>query len=410
MLKGADGQAAALALRLLLQLGKSLGAKRLLPISRVHIDGCLYHGQVSLDFVLHMRGLGGQVRVPTTLNVGSLNLLHPHLNRSATLAAMQQQMTAYTELGCEATWTCAPYQLPSRPRLGEQIAWAESNAIVFANSVLGARTNRYGDFTDLCAALTGFVPEAGLHLERHRRGQVVYDLSSLEPLFQSDVFFAVLGYWIGLDVGTQIPVLLGLPANTTEDALKAFGAAAASSGSLAMFHAVGLTPEAATLNAALQGQAAERTVQLSARVLRLAAEQLSGLRQGMSIQAVSLGTPHYSVLECQTLLSLLRGRQVYPSVTLFVNTNRFVYRQLETAGWLEPLLSCRVHFILDTCLYISAILEAAETRVSAIMTSSAKVAHYAPANLGVSLAFGSTHECVESAILGEVWYDTNLWA
>ena len=171
-------------------------------------------------------------------------------------------MDAYVAMGCRPTWTCAPYQLEQRPAFGEHVAWAESNAIVFANSVLGARTNRYGDFIDICAAITGRVPAAGLHLDEHRRGSVVFRLAEDVPerLLHDEVTPTCVGHIVGLRAGTDVPVIVGLPADTGEDRLKALGAAAASSGAVAMFHAVGITPEAATLDDALGGNAAKREV------------------------------------------------------------------------------------------------------------------------------------------------------
>jgi hypothetical protein len=410
MLSGSYGPAPSFALRLIVQLAHSLGAKRLIPITRAHIDGCLYHGQVSLDFALKMQEYGAKVRVPTTLNVGGLDRIHPELNlRSKTQAeAIQKQMDAYEAIGCEATWTCAPYQLPSRPVLGEQIAWAESNAIVFANSVLGARTNRYGDFTDLCAALTARVPEAGLHIAENRRGQVVYQLETLEPkLLSEETLFPVLGHLIGLDAGQQIPVLQGLPSTTHQDQLKALGAASASSGSVAMFHAPGLTPEAPTLEAALHGQEPERSVVITAEMLKRAREDLSGVREGERVSAVTLGTPHYSLREFEILLDCLQDQRVGTDVSFYVNTSRFVKGELEKRGWLRRLEEAGVKLVLDTCTYVSPIMG---PQTGAVMTSSAKCAYYAPGNLGVRVAFGSTLECVRSAVEGRVWRDASIWA
>ena len=171
---------------------------------------CLYHGQASLDFVERLIEGGGKVVVPTTLNVGSLDLIHPELFLGGD--AMQSQahrlMQAHVELGCESAFTCAPYQGRSRPRFGQQIAWAESNAIVFANSVLGARTNRYGDFMDLCAALTGRAPCCGLHLAEIRVGQQLFTLQDFpsDPAGR-DIFFAALGLFAGKHVGARIPVV-----------------------------------------------------------------------------------------------------------------------------------------------------------------------------------------------------------
>ncbi|MBA3630008.1 MAG: DUF521 domain-containing protein, partial [Actinobacteria bacterium] len=175
-LDGGEGEAARLAMRIIVTLARVNGAPRLIDVSRAHIDGCLYHGRAGLDFARRLLTDGGRVSVPTTLNVASLDLLHPGLVRAdgATTDRARELMDAYVAMGCEPTWTCAPYQLPARPGLGEQIAWAESNAIVFANSVLGARTNRYGDFADICAAITGRVPDAGLHRRANRRAEVVF--------------------------------------------------------------------------------------------------------------------------------------------------------------------------------------------------------------------------------------------
>src|SRR4051794_25235237 len=154
MLAGERGEAARLAMRIVAQSARVLGATRLIDVSSAHIDGCLYHGQASLDFVERLVARGGPGAGPAAPNVRPLDLLHPRLFRgdATTAAQARRLMDAYVALGCTPTWTCAPYQLPQRPGLGEQIAWAESNAIVFANSVLGARTNRYGDFLDICAA------------------------------------------------------------------------------------------------------------------------------------------------------------------------------------------------------------------------------------------------------------------
>ncbi|MGZ8735380.1 MAG: aconitase X, partial [Acidimicrobiia bacterium] len=154
-LDGERGAAAQLAMRILVRTAEAMDARELLDVSSAHIDGCLYHGRAGLDFAMRLADGGARVSIPTTLNVSSLDLLHPelvHLDRGTTEDA-RSMMDAYVAMGCRPTWTCAPYQLPVRPALGEHIAWAESNAIVFANSVLGARTGRYGDFIDICCAI-----------------------------------------------------------------------------------------------------------------------------------------------------------------------------------------------------------------------------------------------------------------
>src|SRR5215207_71919 len=172
------------------------------------------------------------------------------------------------QLGCVPTFTCAPYQTMFRPRFGAQIAWAESNAIAFANSVIGARTNRYGDFVDLCCALTGRVPFYGLHVTENRRARILVEISAVptEWLDATQTCVAV-GYLIGRLCGERIPAIVGLP-EAPEDDLKALGAVAASAGAVGMFHAVGVTPEADTLDDAFQGSPPEETIELGPDDLR----------------------------------------------------------------------------------------------------------------------------------------------
>jgi predicted aconitase len=195
-------------------------------------------------------------------------------------------MDAYVAMGCRQTWTCAPYQLPERPAFGEHLAWAESNAIVFANSVIGARTGRYGDFLDICAAITGRVPNAGLHLTKRRRAQVVFDVHGLPGrLLDEDAAYPLLGHVVGAETGNLIPVVDGLPPGVSEDRLKALGAAAASSGEVALVHVTGSTPEASTLPEALQHRGPVRVVEITPPTIRTARDALTTGGQGRLVGA-----------------------------------------------------------------------------------------------------------------------------
>ena len=405
LLGGQCGDAAALAMRVLVRSAELMGAERLLDITSAHIDGCLYHGQASLDFVERLVAGAGKVVVPTTLNVGSLDLIHPELFRGdeAVESQAERLMLAHLELGCESTFTCAPYQGRNRPRLGQQIAWAESNAIVFANSVLGARTNRYGDFMDLCAALTGRAPSCGLHLAENRLGQVLFELQDF-PAERAgrDIWFAALGLFAGTQVGARIPVFAGLPPDTSEDELKALGAACASTGAVGLFHAVGITPEAPTLSEAFGGRPAMETVVVSRAQLQRTRAALSQARPGDRLAAVSVGTPHFSLAEFDQLLALLADEEAAPRIDFYVNTSRFILWELEQSGKAQSLLDRGVTIVTDTCTYITPVMR--QTR-GLIMTNSGKWAHYAPATIGVEVAFGSLRECVRSAIRGQVVLD-----
>lgn len=407
MLNGDFGAGVALAMRIVTATARVMDARALIDITSAHIDGCLYHGAASLDFVERFVASGAKVSVPTTLNVGSLDLIHPELFRGeAELArAGTRLMQAHVELGCEASFTCAPYQLRHRPKQGDQIAWAESNAIVFANSVLGARTSRYGDFLDLAAAITGRVPHAGLHVTENRAARVVIEAPDVSASPHRDAQFAALGFVLGGEVGATVAAITGLPADTTEDELKALGAAAASSGSVALFHAVGITPEAATLDAALQGRAPERTLRVSPADLAAVRARWSRARPGDALAAVSLGTPHFSVEEFRALAALFERHEGKPRSDFYVNTSRFVLWQLEQDGIAQTLGERGVQIVVDTCTYITPVMKQV---TGLVMTNSGKWAHYAPANIGVTVAFGSMSECVRSAFEGQVWFDESI--
>jgi predicted aconitase len=409
LLSGAEGEAARMAMEIVVAMAEAGGAERLVDIASGHIDGCLYHGQVSLDFAERLVAGGARIRVPTTLNVGSLDLLHPELYRgdAARGRAARRLMDLYVEMGCRPTWTCAPYQMDARPGFGEHVAWAESNAIVFANSVLGARTDRYGDFIDICAAIAGRAPYAGLHVTENRRGEILFRLARLPGrLLDEEVFYPVLGHLVGLEAGTFVPVIDGLPAHVPEDRLKALGAAAASSGSVGLFHAVAVTPEAPTLDAALQGAEPVRTIDVTTDLVARARDSLTTAGDG-ELDAVSVGTPHFSVSEFGRLVDMLDGERVSDGVEFYVSTGRSVLAEARSRGWAEICERAGITIVTDTCTYVTPILR---TDGGVVMTNSGKWAYYAPGNLGVEVLFGSLAECVRSAVEGRVRRDPEIWA
>lgn len=406
-LNGAFGLAPQMAMNILTQLGDVLGADEMMDVEQAHVDGCIYESQAHLDFAEKLAALGGHVILPTTLNATSLDLRHPDAwGYSAQWKTQAQRMAnAYLAMGCTPTWTCAPYQTEFVPKFGQQIAWAESNAIVYANSVIGARTNRYGDFTDICAALTGRVPKYGLHLAENRRGQILFELKNIPAaLFDDDAFYPVLGHYIGKATGDKIPVIDGLPRDVSPDALKALGAAAASSGAVAMFHAVGITPEARTLEQAFGGNAYAR-VKITLRELNDARAELSSA-DGAQLDAVVLGSPHFSLQECLTLAEIIRGKRVHSAVEFIVTTNRLVTAALRARGVLQTLTDAGVRVCEDTCILLSPMLRP-EIRV--LMTNSAKYAYYTPNLLERRVAFGSLRDCVASAAQGSVMREESIW-
>lgn len=403
LLNGRFGAASAHAMRLLVRYGEMFEADRLISIASAHIDGCLYHGPSSIDFVRRFVDLGGRVRVPTTLNVAAVDVVHPgwHQGPPRLLSEQAVLTTLHEELGCVATLTCAPYQRMLRPGVGDHIAWAESNAIAFANSVLGARTDRYGDFTDLCAALTGRVPYVGLHRPENRRATLIVRAPDIEETgLARDLYFASMGYLLGSRSIDHIPAVIGLPVDASEDDLKALGACAASAGAVALFHAVGITPEAATLSDATGGtNGTVKEIAVSARDLRETVRSLCPLRAGEKIAAVCLGTPHFSIREFENLARIVYGRRAAADVEVYVSTSREIAAHVEHTPDLRPVLSFGARLVVDTCTYLAPVVR--ET-TGAIVTNSGKWAHYGPGNLGRRVGLMSLERCLRSAETGRV--------
>jgi hypothetical protein len=220
--------------------------------------------------------------------------------------------------------------------------------------------------------------------------------------------YGVIGHVVGQDAGSLVAAIVGLPADTTEDQLKALGAAAASSGSVAMFHAVGLTPEAPTLDAALGGQPPDQVVDISRDRLRRAWNELSTTDGTVApLTEVSVGTPHFSFDQLARLDALLAGRSVNERVDMYASTGRDTLDRATDAGIAARLVHARVQLVTDTCTYVTSILRSA--RGSTVMTDSAKWAWYAPGNLGVKVVYGSLEDCVESAVAGRVVRRTPAW-
>jgi predicted aconitase len=394
---------------IIVRMAEVYRAGRLIDISMAHIDSTLYMGNATLEFAERLAGLGARVVVPTTLNVSGVDEHHwqewavpPDWAQKA-----RRQMEAYRQMGCIPTWTCAPYQTELRPGFGQQLAWGESNAIAFANSVIGARTERYPDLLDICAAITGRVPAVGLHLTENRAGQLLVRLGpDVSPRLQADdAFYPVLGHLLGRLAGDQIPVVESLQVTPAEDQLKALGAAAASSGAVALFHLVGLTPEAPTLAAAFQGQEPQRVVEVSLAELRRARAELS-TAAGQKLDLVVLGSPHFSLAEFKQLAPLLAGQQRHPRVKFLVTSSRAMAALADRAGYLVPLRRFGGQVTVDTCILTTPMLP---PEIKILMTNSAKYAYYSPGMLNTQVVFGSLADCVRSAVAGRVIRDETLW-
>ncbi|MCH8340427.1 MAG: aconitase X catalytic domain-containing protein [Chloroflexi bacterium] len=408
MLDGQRGPADQMAMRIITRMAAVVGAERLMDITGAHIDSSLYLGEATLEFAEMLADRGAQVKVPTTLNVSGVDEAGwQEWEVPANWAEKaRKQMMAYEGMGCTPTWTCAPYQLESRPKFGQQVAWGESNAIIFANSVLGARTERYPDLLDICAAITGRVPAVGLHLTKNRAAQVLLQMQEIPvELQEHDSFYPVLGYVLGKIAGDRVACISGFAVEPDEDQLKAFGAAAASSGAVALFHIPGVTPEAPSVEAAFQGREPEERIPISMDHLRAARKELT-TAPGTELDMVVLGSPHFSLAEFQSLTPLLEGVSKHPKVQFLITTSRAMAALAEKSGLLDPIREFGGRITLDTCILTTPMLS---DHVRSLMTNSAKYAYYSPGLLNVNVAYGGLAECVRSAVHGKIMQEDGIW-
>ena len=394
LLAGEFGKAAQVAMQIVLRMAQLQGAEQLIDITQAHIDGCIYTGPASLRFARQLVEWGAKVRVHTTLNSISVDQrrwrelgIDPALGEPASALG-----DAYMAMGAQLSFTCAPYLLDSAPKAGEQIVWAESNAVVYANSVLGARTLKYPDYLDICIALTGRAPLTGCHLDARRKARLHVELPPLADL--DDSFYPLLGYHIGALAGSRIPLISGLEQHHPDlDDLKAFGAAFATTSSAPLFHIAGVTPEALDPAQVLDGPLPVTRVTLAD--LLLSWQELNSARDP-SVDVVSLGNPHFSLSEFARLARLCQGRHCHPHVVLAITCGRAVLEQARAAGHIAAIEAFGATLVCDTCwcmLGEPVIPPAARN----LMTNSGKYAHYAPGLVGRKVHFASLAECVDAA-------------
>ena len=399
LLAGESGDGSAMAMRLVCESARLLNAPSLVKVDSAHIDGALYHGDSGTLFAERLQALGARVSIRSTLNVGALDLTGCSTNRLPLHERdmARRLMKAYIAIGCEPSWTCSPYQAGHRPALGSDVAWGESNAVVFCNSVLGARTNRYGDYLDIACAITGFAPRTGLHLTENRLATFVFDVSALPvDSFAEESFWPILGSLYGKWAGTAVGVVKGVPRHPGEDALKAFGAASASTGGVGLFHIAGVTPEAPDVETILGTNAPMEVMQISAADFAEQKRRMATVQGVTSIDAVAIGSPHLSLEECQRLERLIGGRTL--ATPFYACTGRHVLKDLESSGLRKSLELAGVTVVIDTCVVVTPIMK--ELAGGVLMTNSGKFAQYAPGNTGYGVVFGSMAECVESAVSG----------
>ena len=405
-LAGEFGEAARIAARIVLQTAQIEGATELVDVDMAHLDGVFYKGPAGLKFARKLCDLGARVRVPTTMNAVCVDRrqwraqgVSPVLGEATDALA-----DAYVEMGAKPTYTCAPYLLEPAPKAGQNIAWGESNAVVFANSVLGARTLKYPDYLDILVAITGRAPLADCYLEEKRRAAIRIDLPHLGEL--DDLFFPLLGYHVGKIATNAIPLICGLEGRAvSHDDLKAFGAAFATTSAAPMFHIQGITPEAVTAEAVLGDEV--RVVQVTLQDLAETWEELN-IARSPDVDMVSLGNPHFSLTEIAALARLCDGRRKAEGVRLVVTCGRDVHAQAQEAGLIAKVRAFGGEVLNDTCwCFIGEPVVGKSVRN--IATNSGKYAHYGPPAVGKDFHFASLARCVEAACTGEIDMTLPAW-
>jgi cis-L-3-hydroxyproline dehydratase len=399
LLEGAEGPARQAALRIIVRMAEAFDAPGLIDVERAHLDCCIFTGPASVEIAERFRDLGGRFAVPTSLNAISTDLrnwrsfdLDPAISEAA-----GRQAKAYMDMGAALSFTCAPYLLDGPPAPGQQIAWAESNAVVFANSVLGARTQKYPDYLDLCIALTGRAPLAGCHIGDGRSASRVIALSGIDQV--DDAFYPLFGYLAGLLSPNDIPAIIGLEqSKPTADDLKGFSAAFATTSAAPMFHMVGVTPEAPTLADALGGRDPGEPLKVTLPDLHAAWRTLNPPSEE-PIGLVALGNPHFSSTELARLANLSVGRRKSPDVEMIVTTSRAALANAEASGVAARLAAFGVRFITDTCWCMLG-QPIVPPRRGGVITNSAKYAHYGPNLSPSAFCYASLEGCVEAACTG----------
>lgn len=390
MLEGKQGELVKKCMEILVALGDVYGAERMIEISNVHSPGVSYRvtGDAGLDYVKEASEIGCFC-IPTTLNtIGVDSENWKELGFPEEFSKKQLELNeAYEKMGAYSNYTCTPYLTGNVPLAGEHVAWGESSAIIFANSVLGARTNREGGPSALAAAVTGRVPAYGYHLDENRKGT---HLVKVNMELKTDRDFAVMGYYVGQKVGKYVPVFENIKRRPTLENFKALGAALASSGAVALYHVVGFTPEAPERDAVMADK--YETIEFGEAEYKTVIKKFT---LDQPVDLIVIGCPHCSINEMKQLATALEGRTIKND--MWVCVSRQVKSLADKMGYSEAIQKSGASIICDTC---PILCPTSDKGYKAIATNSGKLAHYAPGLWNVDTALLQFEDCIKAA-LGE---------
>ena len=402
LLKGKDGPARKIAMEVLCMMAAAQGAHELIDVSRGHIDGCILAHDANLDFAEKMQQMGARTIIPTTINAISVDrenwetqgVVPIFGNKASRLA------DAYVNMGARPTFTCAPYLLDDAPAQDEAIGWSESNAVIFANSVLGARTQKHPDYLDLFIAITGRAPSTGVYLAENRRP--VCELGVSLPERFDDALWPMLGWLAGAKSPNGIPVLTGLEALAPkQDDLKALCAAFGTTSAAPMLHVRGHTPEG------------DLPLSATANRLEITRRDLVKLWQDFNaaddqIDLVAIGSPHASLAECRKFADCLGDERCHEATKTIVTVGRRTLTEMTTEGILERLQRAGVQVMPDIC-WCSITEPIFPISTAVLMTNSGKYAHYGKGLTGRDVRFGSLKDCARAAVSGRASAGLPWW-
>jgi len=402
ILNGEQGIAQKIAMETICKMARLQNAKELIGITKGHIDGCILAHDANLMFAEKMYQLGASISIPTTINAISVNRnnwesqgIDPDFGNKASRLA-----DAYVKMGAHPTYTCAPYLLEDIPKEHEVIGWSESNAVIYANSVLGAKTQKHPDYFDLFVAMTGRAPKAGVYLDKERMPK--YEINIDLPSQFDDSIWPMIGWLIGKFSPNKIPLVTGLEKTSlTADDLKALCAAFGTTSAAPMLFIDGHTP----------GDELSNIQQMDK--FKITREHLATLWKDFNtadikVDLVAIGSPHASLSECRNFVKFFNGKSCNPNVKTIITVGRDVLSQVKEEGILEELKAAGIQVVSDIC-WCSITEPIFPYNTSVIMTNSGKYAHYAHGLTGRKTRFGSLEDCAKTAQSGLANSDLPYW-
>ena len=387
LLDGEEGYAVKKSMEILVALGNIYGAKNLVKIGSVQVAGVSYHnlGDAGLEF-LNELAKDGKVKVLTTLNPAGMDLEDWHkLGIDEEFAEKQNLVIdAFRKMGIIISCTCTPYLIGNLPRYGEHIAWSESSAVTFANSVIGAKTNREGGPSALAAAFVGKTPCYGLHLDENRVPDTHVEVTAELSKFSD---WGALGYCIGTQVQNKIPYITGIR-DASIDELKTFCASVVTFGSKPLFYMEGITP------ASEKYKPPKEKITIDDKKIKEAYEAINDETE--IIDFVCIGCPHASIKEIAQIANLLKDKKISPNTEFWVATSRPMKHLADKRGYTDIIEKAGGKFACDTCMAVAPL----KGRFRTVATTSAKGCYYSRHNMMLT-KMGSLEECIAAGVSGK---------